>query len=443
MPAQAAAETQTMDSRTMARISKTRGRASSTRSRATQRAARLLNMYIKSRRASSPPAGRAHVYYRGASSTTANAAPATTSPAEGATNSPALDHDLPEDHAKFIPLTPPANATPEQEAPACAKSGGRALSSPRLLTRVLGGVLKNIGNVEKYAWWRVEYQADFVHQDLTHEMDTTMYNLGFDTVTKAVLHKAAATIFSRLGVGEAPSLDAVPEEPEAPNSESEDTKCPVSEDGKDGAEDNAPTAGVKATTPANECAEVNVETKTISALLAQDTNAVSGKKELGGEDKVPNSTNPGVKTDTAAKEGAGVKAETKTPASDMKGAPPKDATAGPSPGKHEEPLQHVQPVLNKWEHIIKVIGHGNFMFEAAETGIQANRGPARPVDETDRLALANNCRAKSVKQETDDMRAHLEEAIKKHALFLDGSSGKMITNIDDHAAEMVKQGVWG
>ena len=495
MPAQAAAVTQAKSSRTTTRISKIRRKTSSTRSRATRTAKNGLKMYTytKPHQATLTPAGRTHAYNWGASSTMTGAAPATTSPAEGAMNSPAFDRDLPGDRTTFNTPAPPANATPEQEASTCAKSGGRAcpviltnlgpqaqiavspslanldnlfqrtlstagwylakgpghvtqaIFSKTLLTRMLAGVRKNIGDLEKCAWWRAEYQADFVYQDLTHEMDSTMYNLGNDTVTKAVLRKAVATIFSRLGVERAPSLAAVPEEPEAPNSESEDAKCPASEDGKDGAGDSAPTAGVKATTPVNECAEVNVETKTINALLTQDTNAVSGKKELGGADKVPNFTSPGVKTETAAKEGAGVNVETKAPAPDMKGASPKVTTADPAPGKHAEPeeqLEDFEPVLKKGEYIIKIPKDGNCLFGAAATGMEANLGHARPVGKALRLALANDCRAKTVNQVKGVMRAHFEDAIKERALFVDGF-GKEITNIDDHATEMGKQGIHG
>jgi hypothetical protein len=457
MPARAAAETQAMSSRAMARISKPRRRVSSERSRATQPATRLLKMYIKSRKAPSPPAGRIHVYNQGASSTMTSAAPATTSttsPAAGVTDLSTLDHDLPGDHATFSPPAPPTSATPEQEAPTCVKSGGRACpttltnlgaqaqisGSPSLaslanlfqrtlvtsmqglakgpdhapqavfagrrlssqtifaeavLTRVLVDVLKNIGDLEKCAWWKCVDEADFVYQDLQHEMDT-MHNLGFDTVTVAVFRKAIATIFFELGVGGAPLLAAIPEETEAPNSEPEDAnslESPAPEGGKDGAGDIASTVAAKATTPANECAGVNVETK--------------------------------------------------APAPNKEGASLKDATDGPPPNEQLEPMEHVEPVLDKGEYIIKVPGDGDCMFEATATGIEAIHGRVRPVSKALRLALANDCRDKAVKQMTGVMRAHLEEAIKQHLLFLDGVGGKEITNIDAHATEMGKQGVFG
>ena len=133
MPAQAAAETQATSSRATARISKPRRRVSSKRSRASQPATRLLKMYIKSRQAPSSPAGRIHVHNQGGSSTMTSTAPATTSTtsaAEDATDSPTTDLDLPEDHATFSSPAPPTSTTPEQEAPTCANSCGRACPWP-------------------------------------------------------------------------------------------------------------------------------------------------------------------------------------------------------------------------------------------------------------------------------------------------------------------------
>jgi len=72
------------------------------------------------------------------------------------------------------------------------------------------------------------------------------------------------------------------------------------------------------------------------------------------------------------------------------------------------------------------------MFESAETGIEANRGHMRPGGEMARLALANKCRAEAVRQETGDMRAHLEGEIMRTHLVVDGANA--ITNIEARAA---------
>ena len=122
-------------------------------------------------------------------------------------------------------------------------------------------------------------------------------------------------------------LAAIPEGTETPNSEPEDAKSlesPAPVGGKDGAGDIASTVGAKATTPANECAGVNVETK--------------------------------------------------APAPNKEGASLKDATDGPPPNEQLEPMEHVEPVLDKGEYIIKVPGDGDCMFEATATGIEAIHG---------------------------------------------------------------------